>query len=520
MKPKYLVLSIIVFISLMGCNDDFLDRDPLDQISSATFWKTQQDADMALTSCYAGLDRRYPHPWGEDPMLAEWGPGQMSWMTPVWDCLTDNASDNWGDGFGFKEAAAGLIEASIGEPFVTHDAFYIRYVNIATCNIFLANIDQVDMDEEEKEVYKAEVRFIRAFCYFSLAELYGGVPLVLKPITVEEAKVAKSPKSAVLDEVIKDLDFAISNLPDTPYSGHAVKASALALKARVLLSMEDWPGAAALAQQVMNSAGGFSINESFQSNFIPWEQDNNPEIIFSIRYLGPNNYHFMDAHQAQWQNIAPLQNLVDAFECTDGLPIDQSGIYDPANPYDNRDPRMRMTVAVYGDPDPYSDNGIFDENDRPDDITSPYLYQKYLTPGYGWDNYGDSEQDIVILRYADVLLMYAEAQNEASGPDGTVYAAVNEVRSRTGVEMPDLPSGLSQSELRDRIRNERRVELAFEGTRYFDLKRWGIYLEVNNAITDPGSDEPRAVQEHMLVWPFPQAEIDLNSGILIQNDEY
>jgi len=515
MKRIYFALLLMILVSFAGCNEDFLDRNPLDQISSATFWKTQQDADMALTACYAALDRRHPHPWGEDEWLYEWGCGQMSWMTPVWDCLTDNASDNWEDGFGFREAGKGIIEANLWDPFVTHEAFYIRYVNIATCNIFFDNIDNVDMDEDEIDVYKAQAMFLRAYCYFSLSELYGGVPLVLHAPTPEEAKMAKSPKSEIVAQVIKDLDFAISKLPDESYSGKAVKGSALALKARVQLYSGNWAEAASLCQQVMNS--GFSLSSSFTSNFIAWEQDDNPEIIFSIEYLGPNLFHFMDVHQGQWQNIAPLQNLVDEFECTDGLPIDESPGFDPENPYDDRDPRLRMTVAVYGDPDPLSENGIFDENDRPDDITTEFLYKKYLTPESGWDDYGVSEQDMVLMRYADVLLMYAEAQNEASGPDGTVYAAVNEVRAR--VDMPELPAGLSQSEMRDRIRHERRVELAFGGTRYFDLKRWGILLEVCNQITDPTSDEPRNLQEHHYLWPFPQEERDINPN-LVQNPGY
>ena len=519
MKPRYLVLLLIAIVSLTGCSEDFLDKQPLDQISAETFWKTRQDADMALTACYAGLDRRYPHPWGDDNFgLGEWGAGQMSWMTPVWDCMTDNASDNWGDGFGFKETAHGLIEPDVSESFVTNAAFYIRYQAIATCNIFIKNIDNVEeLNEQEIAEYKAEVMFIRAFLYFSLAELYGGVPLVTEPIPVEESLLPKSSRSDVIDQVKEDLDFAISNLPDDPYEGHAVKGSALALKARVLLYEKDWSGAASLSQQVMNSNGGFTLSASYQSNFFPDEQEGNPEIIFSIKYLYPTNAHFMDAHHAQWQNIAPLENFVDAFECTDGLPTDESAVFDPDNPYDNRDPRLRMTVAVYGDPDPYSDNGIFDEDDRPQDITTPFLYQKWLTPGYGWDNYGDSEQDIVLLRYADVLLMYAEAQNEAVGPDASVYNAVNEVRER--VEMPELAAGLSQSEMRDHIRLERRVELSFEGTRYFDLKRWGTYLEVNNQIIEPGEEFPRDVQVHQLIWPFPQAECDINPN-LVQNPGY
>jgi hypothetical protein len=130
-----------------------------------------------------------------------------------------------------------------------------------------------------------------------------------------------------------------------------------------------------------------------------------------------------------------------------------------------------------------------------------------------------STQDFVFIRYSDVLLMYAEAQNEAQGPDATVYAAINKVRGRADVNMPSIPGGLSQGQMRTRTRNERRIEFAMEGTRYFDLKRWHIADVVLPQIVDPGGQHRVFDQKHYL-WPFPQSEIDVLKPALVQNPGY
>ncbi|MBE7174264.1 MAG: RagB/SusD family nutrient uptake outer membrane protein, partial [Williamsia sp.] len=190
----------------------------------------------------------------------------------------------------------------------------------------------------------------------------------------------------------------------------------------------------------------------------------------------------------------------------------------PAFPYLNRDPRLKLSVYVPGDPWKYSTTGFFDPTKDGNNKTG-FNLKKYLDTTRAPTGYAtQSDQDFVLLRYADILLMYAEAQNEVGGPSQAVYNAVNAVRARPGINLPALPAGLSQDALRQRIRNERRVELAFEGLRYFDLLRWKIADQVIPAIVNPGGVNRRFEQKNYL-WPFPQSEIDIDPD-LKQNTGY
>jgi hypothetical protein len=202
----------------------------------------------------------------------------------------------------------------------------------------------------------------------------------------------------------------------------------------------------------------------------------------------------------------------------DGRPITESPLYNPLTPYVNRDPRMKLSVYVPGDRWKYSANGLFDPAKDGNNKTG-FLLKKYLDTTRAPAGYAtQSDQDFVLLRFADVLLMYAEAQNEVGGPDESVYSAVNAVRARPGINLPPLPAGLSKDQMRQRIRNERRIELAFEGLRFLDLKRWKIADVVLPQIINPGGVARKFEQKHYL-WPFPLSEIDINKD-LQQNTGY
>ena len=283
--------------------------------------------------------------------------------------------------------------------------------------------------------------------YFTLSDFYGGVPLLTKSVSIDEAKVKQNTKEEVIAQVLADLDDAITNLPNTDYSstGHAVKGSALALKSRVLLYQQDWTGAAAAAAQVIQD-GKFSLYNNFKNLFLAAGQNGNPEIMFSTRFLNPDNYSDQDIELEWWGLLNPRQELVDAFECTDGLPISSSPLYNPANWKLNRDPRMLLTVKLFADPAVKASGEVV-----------PYAYNGPSTTGYEPSKLVDvealpvdystkSEHDWILIRYAEVLLNYAEAQNEVGGPDASVYSAINLVRARPGINMPPIPAGLSQAE--------------------------------------------------------------------------
>lgn len=494
-----ILFSLLLLISASSCNKDFLDRNPLAQPSSGTFWKSEGDINLALAGVYSTLARN----------SEGFGP-----FTIHWDGLSDNA---WPRSGSFNTIVPGTIESTTGG--IVSDVYFNDYRSIATCNYFLANAVKVNMDKTKLDQYLAEVRFLRAFYYFQLSEVYGGVPITTQPESYENPKRAKSTKDEVVKLVLDDLDFAISKLADVAYTGRAVKGSALGLKARVLLSNNRWQEAAATAKQVIDSKK-FSLSNSYYGLFVKPGQINNPEIMFSIRYQLPNSFHTLDYQYGwdQWELIQPIQNIIDAYEMTDGNPINQSPLYNSASPYTNRDPRMKLSVYVPGDPWKYSANGLFDPAKDGNNKTR-YLLKKYLDTTRAPAGYAtQSDQDFVLLRYADVLLMYAEAQNEVGGPDQSIYTAVNAIRARPGINMPPLPAGLNQDQMRQRIRNERRIELAFEGLRYFDLKRWKVADVVLPQIINPGGVARKFEQKHYL-WPFPQSEIDINPD-LKQNTGY
>ena len=194
---------------------------------------------------------------------------------------------------------------------------------------------------------------------------------------------------------------------------------------------------------------------------------------------------------------------MDIYQCTDGLSISESPLYDETTPYENRDPRLKQSIQV----EPWILNGEVIQQEA---TITGYIIQKGIDKEIGQIGYDvQYDNDIVHLRYADVLLMYAEAKNEASGADQTVYDAVNEVRGRSN--MPALEAGLSKEEMREKIRFERRVELAFEGHRYLDLKRWGNIAEVLSLVDEPGKGiGGLKFEPHHYNWPFPLSEMDVN----------
>jgi starch-binding outer membrane protein, SusD/RagB family len=501
--------SIIGFITLLFAScEGFLDKNPTTVISEPTFWKTQLDADMALSGVYARLNSNtfnFEGVYALDIMAGDANEGAQS--------LGSSSTGTFA--LGIMTPTSGGLLANV---------YNQCYQGVGTCNSFLQNIDKCEISDAIKSKYKAEVYFLRALFYFTLTEEYGGVVVYTTPPTVEESKIAKSTQAEVITQIISDLDAAIAGLPNDAYNGHAVKGTALALKSRVLMFdsdniTPDWAGAAAAASQVMTD-GKFSLYTTglWRDMFLKYGQAGNPEIMFSTKYLNPDNSSQQDI-RILWHGIwNPRQELRDAFECTDGLPITESPLYDPANWKLNRDPRLLETMRNFSDK-AVKANG--------DSVAFAYngISMTGLEPAKGGDvetlpiDYATkSEQDWVLIRYAEVLLNFAEATNELSGPTVEVYQAVNDVRDRSS--MPALPAGLTKDEMRDRIWNERRVEFAFEGMRYRDIRRWKLAEIYINTLVEPGTGVERVFDpaKHY-VWPFPQSEIDVNPQ-LVQNPNY
>ncbi len=494
------IFVIGIFALFFVSCSDFLDKNPLDQVASETFWTSEEEVQMALTGVYQNLQR---NPFTHDDAKSDVMAGESS----------ANQSQSW------VPLAQGEIYSTSGS--LVDEIYRNCYYGVAATNFFLDNVEEAPILETSKIKFKAEALFLRALFYFKLADVYGGVPLYTTQVTIEDAKVQQSTKDQVIALVISDLDFAIANLPDIAYTdGHAVKGSAQALKARVLLYEGQWADAASMAEEVIQGGSGkFWLFDDYRTLFLPAGQSNNPEIIFSTRYLNPDASSQLDIRW-NWHGVVnPRTELRDAFECTDGLPITSSPLYDPDDWRLNRDPRLLLTIKAF------EDVAI---NSAGEEVT--FAYNGPSSSGLNPVKYGDwdalpidystkSEQDWILIRYADVLLMYAEATNEASGPNQSVYDAINEVRARPGIDMPELPAGLSQEEMRERIRDERRIELAMEGLRWSDIKRWKTAEVYINTLVDLGGVQRVFDPSKHYLMPFPQSEIDVNPN-LVQNPGY
>ena len=509
MKAKIIIILSATLI-LASCTD-LLELYPLDRVATGTFWKTETDFENALTACYGLMQHEY------------FAPGMG-----YWDNLSDNgySQHNYGSS---TTIAQGNIDPTTGG--LVSGIFNRSYTSIARINIFLNNLkDFDDMSAAKKTQGEAEARMLRAFFYSYLYRCYGDVPIVNEPLTLETQYVAKNPAAEVLSFLMSDLDFAIQNLQDVVYSesgGRLTVNAAKAYKAMILLyDAYDASGNAIASkmqevQTLLNQVTGYSLADDYSDNFQDLKQDACPEIIMSVKFLAPNNYTNADQWYADWIVTSPLPNFISLYDMADGspgtaVPYTGRGIVDPAvfsnASLDEREPRASKTIFI--NQYRWGGNVYTPSNNRPLGTGLYKFISPNLTPPYGYSTY--SQNDWVILRYADILLMQAEVENELSGPTDAVYKAINDIRLRA--ETSVLPSGLSKDEMRERIRRERRVELAFEGQRYFDLKRWKIAKEVLNAVED-GLITYRFEDRHYL-WPLPQTEIDKSNGILVQNPDY
>lgn len=490
---KITTIVFLMLIAVSGCKQDLLDITPLDKINPDAFFNNEKEAEIALTGVYSAIDEM--------------------WIS--FDAMADDMFDPY-PWEGPTDIGRGVYGSTSG---------YIKwkwegnYKGIARANLFIASIEVATVPEASKTRMVGEAKFLRAFWYADLADFYEDVPLILAPQALEEANIAKSSKADVVAAVLADLDAAAAALPDS-YSGgdigRATKGAALALKAKVLLYNERWADAATAAKSVMSL--GYSLYPDYEGIF-QVAAENNSEVIFDVQYIKDNRQNGYTTVIRDWRSFQPLVNLTDDYYMDNGLPItDPASGFDINNRFDNRDPRMTATIQL---PGKVTNGAVYIPND--DFSASGMALNKWVE----WDNgeYWNSEINLIVLRYADVLLMYAEAQNEAAGPDASVYEAINAVRARAG--MPDVAAGLSKEQMRAEIRHERRIEFVAEGLRYSDIRRWKIAEDVmtnaigynRNKLVDPAgewvfeeivTDTRTFDASKHYVWPIPQVEIETN----------
>ena len=549
---KACLVTLALSLVTVSCSD-LLDKEPPSSISDGSFWTGEGDAMLALTGCY-----RFQTGWSHD-----------DFATPQGLLYLDFAGGNGTEKENFSTlmASSNTVATNGNLRWFWGNA----YTQIAKYNVFLENITDCPMDGDKKEIWSAEVKCLRAYFLFNLAFYYKDVPMPLKTLSVEEANtISQTPQADVYAQVETDLKAAINLLP-TKYSseeyGRFTKGAAQVLLSRLYLAQEKWSEAAAVLRSVIDSGiyeldrryGEDSYEKLFQIG-----GEYSPETIFCImgvKDLYTNSryqYLYPEAVYGGWHQFAPYNELVKEYFCTDGKDIKTSEVYDENDPYANRD--LRLYASVFLPPLGSYPGSTY--NDITYDCfkganTSDYYNKFALFNGYcpkkGCDpsiinNLGATPTYTPIMRYAEVLLSYLEALNEAqpSAVDQDILdLTINDIRDR--VKLTKLEkANMSQELIREAVRKERRVELAFEGLRYYDVLRWGIAeKELNHTFTGVKlSDDPKArnyrgsgtaaspVDEdmyyqfekrtwspHNRYFPIPQNDLNVNKN-LKQNTGY
>lgn len=510
---KKIVITLCVLLAVTSCSDDFIRRSSLTQIAENNFWQSEQDAFLALNGVYSTLQSK-----------SLYGGNLNGWQgIPGFDGLGDNAFNQYKwEGLGvFME---GTVDPSSGP---TLSFWTDIYRGIARVNSVIKNVQEISEDlvsADKKKELLGQGYFLRALLYFNIAVYFEDAPLITEPQSLEDAYVPKSSYAEITTQIVEDLKLAIDYLPvswSSDLYGYATKGAALGLFARVQLYnhvYDGQDGVLALTQQAMGL--GYSLDPDYAHLFTQ-DGETSPEIVFAVRFLRGDNTNSGELFSGTYQGTPkvdqrPMPNLVHDYYCTDGLPITTSPLYNAADQRQNRDPRALATIYFKGDQ--YFDDPV---KVFPGNGPTGYGMRKYIRRGAdaeGNREFAESSQDFYVIRYADVLLMRAEAMAETGDVAGAT-ALIDQVRDR--VNMPhveDVEGAVNQQQMVTIVRHERRVELALEGLRFMDLKRWGEVEEgFQRAADDPvGSYNPVYQGRKSEVFPIPQNEIDVNPN-LVQN---
>lgn len=514
-------ISLVALLTLSAC-DDILDQEPLTAPSSENVLSTPREVQLALYSAYDHVDNSWEFCCG-----AEYS-GTLNL-----DAFTDIAW-NRSDG-GIQNIAEGNMSNDI---FVLQRFWNNYYQGIAKTNFILDNLDRASAttDEAALRQFEGEVRFLRAFYYYMLTTLYGDVVLQTTSPSADETGFSVSSQEAVLAQVNQDLDEAITLLSeDEVTKNEANQYTARALKARVALYQQDYATAATQAQTVIDN-GGYDLYDDYRTLFTH-AGENNEEVIFSAGYL--TNLRDLGLVQLWgprksggdgWSIVIPTRDMVDSYETVNGLPIDEDPAFDPMNPYENRDPRLNASIFTNGNTDPVFDPG-FTFYVNPDstayaDVSSAaasysgFVWKKYVD-ATGLSDTRNVGLDIIQIRLAEMYLIVAEANIEnPSGDLAAARSALNQVRARAyGVAASDTDTYPAvttddRNELRRLVRRERKVELAGEGFRLIDIRRWEIAEDVL-----PGKIYGRALSIDAWNKNFQVPMIDDATGHVVYADE-
>ncbi|MBE7177384.1 MAG: RagB/SusD family nutrient uptake outer membrane protein [Mucilaginibacter polytrichastri] len=453
--------ALALCVAFTGCKK-FLDVVPPSEITSANFYSSANDAEAGLVGCYDAMqpDSYY----GFD-------------MSGYGDVTSDDC-----DAGGDSQARQNMDDFTTNSTNGTISRNWSQIYNaIGRTNDVITNLGRMDdnlFQNGRKNVILGEARMLRGLHYFNLVRIFGGVPLVTEQVTDSRPETVNKPRSTpaeIYAQVISDLQFAAANLPADATNGRATKGAALGLLAKVYLTQKNWQQAADYAGQVI-TPGKYQLDANYDDLFA---QDNTPEIIFSVQYVGQAEGNvlpdlLLPFPQASYEFIkfnVPTQSIMNAYETGD----------------------VRKASSIIVTNQSYGQN-------------IPFVNKYRRAAAFA------SPADITILRYADVLLMRAEALNELGGGNAEALSLLNQVRTRAKLPVKTAAELGTQAAFRDFVAKERRVELAFEGERWFDLLRTGKAIATLQAAGKP-------ITEKFLLFPLPQDELDRNPN-LVQNPGY
>ncbi len=529
------IITLLFFVLLVSCKKDYLSFDYTDgNINNENdIWNSDRNTRGFISNAYYGILNRYNLD-GNGSMLSQ----------------------------GTDEAVNSNLNSSInifnndtwGSLRTIDDQYNNMYNYLRRTNVFLENaIGSGVRPASDIPRLRGEAFFLRGLYHFELMKRYGAIVLATRPFGItEELDLPRNTLEEVVNQIVKDCDSAIAVLPvslnDSTLGdgdkGRATQTSAMALKARTLLyaasPLNNESGDPAKWQKAADAAKAIiTLNKHSllsQANFPNlWNygsQPYNAEVIFASLADNNNTLELNNApisYDGARGRTNPTQQLVDAFDMkTSGKPInDPTSGYDEANPYADRDPRLSLFIMLNNTsfksrPVETFEGGKDNVPTNVNNTKTGYYMRKFLSESAFWGTgtAGNVRRPWVIFRYAEVLLNYAEALNEAQGPVAEVYTYINQVRSRVG--MPALPAGLSKDGMRERIQRERQVELCFEDHRFFDVRRWKKGEQFFNRpvtgmrITKTGTTftytrftvENRVFNAKMYRFPIPQSELN------------
>ncbi len=544
MKNYKIIIFLLLSLSLGGCDNKILNLESLTEPVDVSFFTNEQELELALAGAYNSLIFT------------------TDYRLPVQVVMDNAASDigicrGIGTG-GFIDLGAGNHSASTGG---FQQAYSLFYRGIARSNSLLQNMARaksVVPDSRYKEI-QAQALVIRAYNYMYLTEMFGAVPYLEGVVaSPADALIPRTAKATIVDKLLVDLQSASEALPLTwplASKGKITKGVALGLRARIALYNKRYAEAATSAKAIMDNeaAMGYSLNSSYEKLFQLSGQAS-AEIMLVMPFKdGFSTSQFSVAQGSRnlggFSVTVPTQSMIDSYEATDGKPIDKSSVYDPKKPFENRDPRLKASIIT---PQSLWAGTIFESHidslkfrlangtiggDNKDcrTVSWPgafcgYLWKKNTIEEdqvlkRDWD-----DQNFTLMRYAEILLTYAEAKIESGQIDATVLNAINRIRARAyGTNVANTSSypaivTSNQAELKNIIRRERKVELADEGFRLFDIRRWGIAEKVMPVIiygrilkTATATKVPRIDDDCFVSYSGIESQYDLNKDARFTN---